>query len=183
MQPFSSPRLPAFLTLMRDFQKALLPRATSLLRSFEPPAEVPDASFQFALGSSSHPHLARAVVECITQIKAQLGPWRAPDLCQLFVTSGAYSGDHIRFAPSVSTCPASPAHVWLANCEKGYATHNHSDNFLSCSMCRSACQGSCESLRSSLEASCRCCFTCTISWPMSGMQRVREAGAAGAECC
>ena len=83
MQSFTSPRLPAFLTLMRDFQKALLPRATSLMRSLEPPAEAPDASFQFALGTSSHPQLARAVVECIKQVIGSWPPAGLPSMMQV----------------------------------------------------------------------------------------------------
>jgi hypothetical protein len=105
MQPIPSPRLLAFLAMLRDFQRALLPASTSLIRPFthllqEPAA--PGPSFQFALGSSSDPFLARAVVECVKQIKDTLGPNRAPDLCQLFVTAAPYSGANIRFAPAVS---------------------------------------------------------------------------------
>ena len=106
MQNFPSPRLPAFLKLLHDFQKACLPASTSLIRSasqlLQGPTGPADPGFQFAVGSSSDPSLARAVVECVKQIKDSLGPSRAPDLCTLHVTAEPYRNSHnIRFAPAV----------------------------------------------------------------------------------
>lgn len=103
MQNFPSPRLPAFLKLLHDFQKACLPASTSLVRSANQLLQGPEAdpSFHFAVGSSSDPSLARAVVECVKQIKESLGPSRAPDLCTLHVTAEPYRSHNIRFAPAV----------------------------------------------------------------------------------
>ncbi len=127
MQNFPSPRLHAYLALLKDFQRALLPKPSSLVRSInQAPSTDPDC-FQFALGTSSHGTLSRAVVECVQQVKQKLGPDRSPDLCQLFVTADTYGSNNIRFASAVSatvhTCyvvgirPSAlyypPAHSWL----------------------------------------------------------------------
>jgi hypothetical protein len=101
MQKFQTPRL-HFLALLQIFQRALLPKPSNLIRSInQAPALDPDA-FEFALASSSHPTLSRAVVECVQQIKGKLGAHRSPDLCKLFVTAEAYGSNNIRFASAVS---------------------------------------------------------------------------------
>lgn len=101
MQSFQTPRL-HFLALLQIFQKALLPKPSSLIRSMnQAPTPDPDA-FSFALASSSHPVLSRAVVDCVQQVKAKLGQQCAPDLCKLFVTADAYGSNNIRFASGVS---------------------------------------------------------------------------------
>ncbi|KAK9917127.1 hypothetical protein WJX75_001174 [Coccomyxa subellipsoidea] len=98
MQSFPSPRLNAYLALLRDFQRALLPKPSSLVRSINQAPSSDPHCFEFALGTSSHGTLSRAVVECVQQIKQKLGPHRSPDLCQLFVTADTYGSDNIRFA-------------------------------------------------------------------------------------
>lgn len=102
MQSFPSPRLNAYLALLRDFQRALLPKPSSLVRSINQAPSSNPHCFEFALGTSSHGTLSRAVVECVQQIKQKLGPHRSPDLCQLFVTADTYGSDNIRFASAVS---------------------------------------------------------------------------------
>ncbi|CAL8463260.1 g2794 [Coccomyxa elongata] len=97
MQNFPSPRLNAYLALLKDFQRALLPKPSSLIRSINQAPVADPHCFQFALGTSSHETLSRAVVECVQQIKHKLGH-RNPDLCQLFITADTYGSNNIRFA-------------------------------------------------------------------------------------
>lgn len=91
-----------YLALLRDFQRALLPKPSNLVRNIKRTPSIDPESFQFALGTSSHETLSRAVVECVQQIKEDLGPHRSPDLCQLFVTADTYGSTNIRFASAVS---------------------------------------------------------------------------------
>lgn len=108
MQNFPSPRLNAYLALLKDFQRALLPKPSSLIRSINQAPAADPHCFQFALGTSSHETLSRAVVECVQQIKHKLGQ-RNPDLCQLFITADTYGSNNIRFASAVSL--ATPFHL------------------------------------------------------------------------
>ncbi len=109
MHNFPSPRLNAYLALLKDFQRALLPKPSSLIRSINQAPAADPHCFQFALGTSSHETLSRAVVECVQQIKHKLGH-RNPDLCQLFITADTYGCNNIRFASAVShTTPFHPS--------------------------------------------------------------------------
>ncbi len=100
MQNFPSPRLNAYLALLKDFQRALLPKPSSLIRSINQAPAADPHCFQFALGTSSHETLSRAVVECVQHVKHELGH-RNPDLCQLFITADTYGSNSIRFASAV----------------------------------------------------------------------------------
>ncbi|CAL5223560.1 g6093 [Coccomyxa viridis] len=83
--------------MLKTFQRALLPSQSNLIRSASHGPVLSPDSFQFVLGSSSHPTLSRAVVECVQQVKSKLGPDRTPHLCQLFVTADSYASRNIRF--------------------------------------------------------------------------------------
>lgn len=76
---------------------------------------------RFASAYSDQPTLARAVTECVAQVKNQLGPETRLDLCQLLVTLG--HGEHLRLAPMVTHSRfKSPLHV-LLNCYIKISNH------------------------------------------------------------
>lgn len=71
MHTLPSPSFKAIAAMLKAFQSALLPSSGSLTSPVtKGPIPSPHANFRFALGSSAHPTLSRAIVECVQQVIA-----------------------------------------------------------------------------------------------------------------